>query len=104
MTDTFNVTASYDKASYNQGDTMTVTISGGDVLTQTTGSQQQSGNLTLTITAADGSVTTVSVPSATINISTTTSTPESVKITGVSDTSGRNWTIAASGLSATATA
>ncbi len=104
MTDTFNVTAAYDKPSYSQGGTITVTISGNDVLTQTVTTQQQSGVLTLTITAADGAVTTITVPAATVNVSTTTSTPQSVKITGIADTSGRAWTIAANGLSATATA
>lgn len=104
MTDTWNVTASYDKSSYNQGDTMTVALSGSDVLTSTTTTQQQSGNLTLSLTAADGSVTTVEVPAVTINVTSNTSTTQTVKITGVSDSSGRVWTIAANGLSATATA
>lgn len=104
MTDTFNVTAAYDKSSYNQGDTMTLTISGGDVLTQTTTTQTPSGALSVTIAAADGSTTTINVPPGTVNVTTTTTTPESVKITGVSDSSGRTWTIASGGLSATATA
>ncbi len=104
MTDTFNVTAAYDKPSYNQGSVMTVTITGNDVLTQTTTTQQQSGVLTLTITAADGATTTITVPAATVNVSTTTSTPQSVKIAAVTDTSGRTWAIAANGLSMTATA
>jgi hypothetical protein len=47
MTDTFNVTAAYDKSTYNQGDTMTITISGGDVLTQTTTTPTATGNVTL---------------------------------------------------------
>lgn len=100
MPDTWNVTGAYDKSSYNKGDTMTVTISGGDVLSTTT--VQQSGTLTLTITAADGATTTITMASVPINV--TTTTPESVKITGVTDTSGRTWTIAANGLSMTATA
>jgi hypothetical protein len=104
MTDTFSVTASYDKTQYNKGDTITVTISGNDVLTTTTTSSQASGTLTLTITAADGATTTVTVPPTTVMVTTTTTTPESVKITGVSDTSGRTWAIATGGLSATATA
>jgi hypothetical protein len=100
MPDTFNVTAAYDKVSYNKGDVMTVTISGGDVLT-TTG-PTQSGTLSLTITAADGAVTTISLQPVTINV--TTTTPESVKITGAVDSTGRVWTIGASGLTATAIA
>ena len=104
MTDAFNVTAAYDKPSYNQGDTMTVNISGGDVLQQSTTTQQQSGALTLNITAADGAVTSIALPPTVVNVTTVSSTPESVKITGITDTSGRVWTIAATGLSATATA
>jgi hypothetical protein len=104
MTDTFSVSAAYDKTSYNKGDTMTVTISGGDVLTQTTTTQQQSGALTLTLTAADGATTTITLPPEVVNVTSTTTTPESVKITGITDTSGRTWAINANGLSATATA
>lgn len=104
MTDTFSVSASYDKPSYNIGDVMTITISGSDVLTQQVTSQGESGQLTLTITAADGATTTITVPPTTVSVTTTTTTPESVRITAVSDTSGRAWTIASSGLSATATA
>lgn len=104
MSDTFNVTAAYDKTSYNSGDTMTVTISGNDVLTTTTTTQQQSGTLTLTITAADGSTSTITVPATTVNVTNTSATPQSVVISAVSDTSGRAWTIASNGLSITATA
>lgn len=104
MTDTFSVTAAYDAPSYNTGATMTITISGNDVLTQTTTQQAQSGVLTLTVTAADGATTTITVPPTTVNVTTTTSTPESVKITGIIDSSGRVWTINSSGLTATAVA
>lgn len=100
MADTFNVTASFDKSSYNTGDTMTLTIAGGDVLT-TTSPIAISG--TINLTAADGSTSTLTFPAgATVNE--TTSTPESVKISSVTDSSGRVWTVAANGLSATATA
>ena len=70
MPDTWNVTAAYDKATYNKGDTMTVTISGSDVLTTTT--PMPSGTLTLTLTAADGSMTTIPLQPVTINVMTTT--------------------------------
>ena len=100
MPDTWNVTAAYDKPQYNQGDTMTIAISGNDV--QTIQSLIQSGNVSLQITAADGATTTINVPP--VNISVTTTTPESVTITGVTDDSHRTWTIDASGLSATAVA
>ena len=106
MTDTFNVTASYDKASYNQGDTIKVAISGNDVQTITTVTQGQIGPLALTITAADGATEVVNIPQTAVSISTTTTTPESVRITSVSDTSPtpRSWVIDASGLFITATA
>lgn len=102
MSDTFNVTASYDKPSYAQGDTIKVTISGNDVLTQQT--SVQIGPLTLNLTAADGATSTLTVPATTATV--TTSTPQSVRITAVQDTSAtpRNWTIDASGLFATAIA
>ena len=100
MVDTWNVTGSYDQPQYNQGDTMTITISGGDVLTVQ--NLVKSGNVTLSLTADDGSTTQITV--APINIMVTTTTPESVKITGVTDDSGRTWTIDASGLKATAIA
>lgn len=100
MSDTWNVTAAYDKTSYNAGETMTINISGGDVQTITTDSP--GGNVTLTITAADGAVTTVSLSPT--SISTTVATPQSVAITGVADDSGRVWTISGNGLSASATA
>jgi len=99
-TDTWNVTAAYDKPSYNAGDTMTVTITGGDV--QSVTSAQQTGALTITLKAADGATTTIQVPATTVN--TTTTTPQSVQITSITDTSGRQWTIAGNGLSATAKA
>jgi len=100
MTDTWNVTAAYDKAAYNKGDLMTVTISGSDVSTIVT--PTQSGTLTLTVTAVDGSTTTVALQPVTVNV--TVATPESVKITGAVDSMARPWTIAATGLSVTATA
>ena len=101
MTDTFNVTASYDKTTYNAGDTITVSISGDDVLTTT--SQGQAGPLTIHVSA--GSATQdITLPSEGVTI--TTSTHEPVVITGVTDNSPtpRVWTVAANGLSATSTA
>lgn len=104
MTNTWNFIASYDKPSYDKGDTMTATISGDYVLTTTTTTQQQSGALTLTLTAADGAKTSISLPATAVNVSTTTTSHQPVKITGVSDTSGKAWTIGATGLTATALA
>jgi len=76
MTDVFSVTAAYDKPSYNKGDTITVTISGGDVLTTIT--TVQIGPLAIPVVAADGAVSTVTVPQTTATQ--TVATPESVTI------------------------
>lgn len=105
MIDTFNVSASYDKPSYNQGDTITVTISGNDVQTQTM--QGQIGPLSIPVVAADGAQSTVSIPQTTVTV--TTATPESVVIDTsrpIVDTSPtpRTWTVAANKLSISATA
>lgn len=105
MSDTFNVTASYDKPSYNQGDIITVTISGDDILTQTmTG---QIGPLSIPVVAADGAQGSVSLLQTTVTV--TTATPESVIIDTtqpIVDTSPtpRTWTVAANKLSISAVA
>ena len=80
MADTFNLTAAFDKASYNPGDTMTLAVTG----TVTSGSATPV-SATLTVTAADG---------------TTASLAATSSVTGGAET----WTIAADGHSATATA
>ena len=102
MSDTFNVTAAYDKPAYNAGDTITVSISGSDVLTTT--SQAQVGPLTLHLAAADGATQDITLPSESVAV--TTTTPESVVITGITDNgpNPRAWTIGAGKVTATATA
>jgi hypothetical protein len=106
MTDVFNVTATYDKpAGYNAGDTITITISGGDVLTSTT--TTTIGPVTIPIVAADGAKSTVSVPA--VKATTTTTTPESVLIdtsTPIVDTGTpvRVWTVSTNKLSITSIA
>lgn len=97
-TDTFGVTAAFDKPGYKAGDVMTLTISGGDVRATT---DTSTVTATLSLTAADGSTGSVT---AQVPVSKTVSTPESVVITSVTDTSGRTWAVAAGGLTATATA
>jgi hypothetical protein len=109
MTDVFNVTASYDKPAYNAGDTITITISGGDVLTQTVSTQSTAGPVIIPVVAADGAASTVTVPSVVVTTSSTTTTPESVVIDAsrpVVDTSPtpRTWTVSTNKLSITATA
>jgi hypothetical protein len=105
MTDAFNVTAAYDQSSYTSGQTITVTISGNDVETQTlTG---QIGPLTIPVVAADGATATVSLPQTTVTV--TTATPESVVIDTtrpIVDTSPtpRTWTVSSNKLSITAIA
>src|SRR6266404_5132330 len=101
MTDVFSVTAAYDKPSYNKGDTITVTISGNDILTTIT--TVQIGPLTIPVVAADGAVSTVTLPQT---IATqTVATPESVVIdttTPIVDTSPTPhiWIVSANKLSA----
>lgn len=100
MGDVFSVTGVVTPANPTTGQTLTLTITGGDVLTQTVVGTL--GPLTLILLAADGATSTITVPSAPYQQ--VTSTPQSVKITSVTDPSGRAWTIAASGLTATAVA
>lgn len=107
MADSFaGVSVTFDKTSYNTGDTITATLAGEDVLTTTqTSSQALAGSFNLT--AADGATSTLAFPAgATVNVTTTVATNESTKITGVADTqnAARVWTVAANGLTATATA
>jgi hypothetical protein len=109
MPDVFSVTAAWvypaGKTSYTTGDVMKFVISGGDVLTQTTTSNATLGPFSAPLVAADGATSTVNVPATSVTVTTTTSTPESVKMSGPpTDPSGRVWTVAADGLSATATA
>jgi len=109
MTDTFSVTASFDKASYNAGDLITGTITGGDVLTSTTTTQQTVGPVTIPVVAADGAQSTVSVPAVQVAVTSTTSTPESVVIDTTraivdNGPNPRNWVVSANKLSITATA
>lgn len=100
MADVFSVSAVLSPTNPTTGQTITLTAAGSDVLTTTT--QSTIGPLTLSFKAADGATTTITVPSAAYTQVTTT--PESVTLTGVSDPSGRIWTILPGGLTATAIA
>jgi hypothetical protein len=97
---TWNVTGAYDKASYNQGEVMTMTISGDYVAPVVT--QQNAGPLTVSLQSDDGSVSSIVVPTVVVNV--TTQVHQNVVITSIVDGSGRTWTIAGNGKSATATA
>jgi hypothetical protein len=105
MTDVFSVTAAWDKTSYNQGDTITGTISGSDVLTTTTTTTV--GPVSVPVVAADGAKFKVSLPAVPVTV--TTTTPESVTIDTTqpivdSGPTPRTWVVSANKLSITATA
>jgi len=100
MADNFNsVTLAFDKATYNQGDTMTLTISGQAVSSAGSTVTEQP---TVTVVASDGTTAALQPTAASIAISTTTNLPTLIQ--SVNDAGGRTWVIAANGLTATATA
>ena len=99
MTDTFRVVGAITPANPSTGDTVTLTISGDDVHTTTVAGTI--GPLTLALKAAGGGTTKITVAAVPCNV--VTSTHESVVITGVTDPSGRVWTVSSDGLTATAT-
>lgn len=102
MTDTFNVTAAYDKAIYDQGETITVAISGDNThVVQLPG---QAGPIDIMVEAESGAQQVIHMDAAPVAI--TETTHESVRIVGVVDTgpSPRTWSIDPSGTHVTATA
>jgi hypothetical protein len=100
MSGTWNVTASYDKSSYNQGDVMAIAIVGNYVADVV--SQQQAGPYSLELTADDGTKTNISVPA--VPVSVTNHISNNVRITAVTPSDGRTWTLAADGKSVSAVA
>jgi hypothetical protein len=107
--DAFNVTAVWNQPSYTAGQTIIGTISGGDVLTTTTTSQETVGPVTIPIVAADGATSVVTLPAVQVAVTTTTATPESVVIDTTqpivdSGTPARTWVVAANKLSISAIA
>lgn len=109
MPDQFNVTATWDKPSYNKGDTITGTITGSDVLTTTTTTQGTAGPVAVPLVAADGATTTANFPAVPVTITTQVATTESVVIDTtrpITDSSPtpRTWTVSPNKLSITATA
>lgn len=98
MTDVFSVTGAFDKSSYATGDAMKVTITGDDVLS--TGSTTPV-HVVLQLTAADGATGTVTADAVLTSV---VATHESVRITSVTDASGRVWAVDTGGLFATAVA
>ncbi len=75
MTDVFSVTATWDKASYTTGQTITGTISGGDVSTTTTTTTTTVGPVTIPVVAADGAKSSVSIPAVPVTTTTTVAHP-----------------------------
>lgn len=97
MTDTFSAVVTPDKAAYNQGDPIVLTLTGNDVVTtQVT----EVASITGVITAADGA--TGPFGPVTVQLSKTTSATESIKLSAVTDSLGNAWTIDADGLHARA--
>jgi hypothetical protein len=111
MADTFNVTASWSKASYNVGETMVGTISGTN--THTTGDTtvtETGGPVNIPVSATGGAQSTVNLPQ--VNVIRTipgTTTVEQVNIDTtrpIVDTSPtpRSWVVSADKKSISATA
>lgn len=105
MTDQFNVTAAFDKATYVAGETVTAHISGNATATVTT--QGQVGPLTIPVVAADGAQSTIQLPAVPATF--TQQTPQAVTIDpsrAIVDTSPtpRTWALSADKLSITAVA
>lgn len=98
MTDQFNVTAAFDKPTYAVGDVMKLSITGDDVHTDV---QNVPITGTMNFVASDGATGNASFSG---QMSKQVATHESVKITSVTDTDGRTWTVDPGGLFATATA
>ena len=92
MADTFNLTAKFDKDTYNVGDTMTVSVTG------TVENAPSNISATINIKASDGAT---SVLTATAALA-----PGELTwvIDSVTDTAGRTWTVAEDGHSASAIA
>ena len=101
---TFNVSAAYDKTTYNAGEQMTITLSGDATFTDTVVTDTQSGSLDQTITAENGETTNIISPSVTIKTTNNISQTLNCVISNIVATDGRAWTIAADGKKATAIA
>lgn len=98
MPTTNNISIKFDKATYNPGERMTLTFTGGAVKT----SDVTLSGLTATMTLSDGSSVNVSIPSTVIKDGQVNNL--TAKIGSITDTSSRVWTVAADGLSAWSTA
>lgn len=109
MSDVFSVTAAWNQASYTAGQTVVGTISGADVQTTTSTTQETIGPVTIPIVAADGTKSTVAIPAVQAAVTTTVTTPESVVIDTTqpvvdSGVPPRVWAVSANKLSISAVA
>ena len=97
MTDTSNVTWTFDKQSYNTGETITATLSG----TVTAGDVSTTDAVSGSIVDDTGATVPLAVADLTI---VTPGAPVGFKFGSVTDTAGRVWTVSADGKTATAIA
>lgn len=100
MANKFTVTGALTPANPTTGQTMTVTISGDNTVTSTVAGTI--GPLVLRLAATGGATSDLTIAASTFTQVITTH--ETVKLVGITDPSGRVWTVAANGLSATAVA
>lgn len=98
MADTINLALSMDKAAYNPGDLMTMTVSG---TASTGGTAGSSFTPTANVRLSDGTVVPLTGPTVTINA--TSPQPLSFAITQANGNS-KVWGVASGGLSASTTA
>jgi|SRR6185437_274063 len=110
MSDDFSqVTASWDKPSYNAGDTITGTVTGAATSTTTVTTTTQVGPVVVPLVADDGSQTIITLPAEQAQLVTTTTTSQGVTIDttrAIVDNSPnpRTWAVSADKRSITATA
>lgn len=98
MAETNTLAIKYDKTSYNVGERMTITFTGG--VTRT--SDVTLTNLSASMSLSDGSKVNVVIPATTIKDGQVNNL--TAKFSSITDPSGRVWTIAPDGLSAWSTA
>lgn len=94
MADVSTLSVKFDKTLYNVGDKMTLTFTGG--VTRT--SDVNLTNLSAVMTLSDGSKVNVVIPATTIKDGQVSNL--TAKLSSITDSSGRVWTVAADGLSA----
>lgn len=98
MADTSTLKVSYDKTEYTVGQKMVLSLTGNVVRT----SDVNVTNLQANVTLSDGSKVNIVIPATVIKDGQVTTLTG--KITSISDSSGRVWTVAPDGLSASAVA